>query len=50
MTAELDAQAAEITSRLLAMKIEAKPRSEAVAMIAYLQRLGVDGKRALEAK
>lgn len=50
VTAELDAQAAEITSRLLAMKIEAKPRSEAVAMIAYLQRLGVDGKRALEAK
>ncbi|MFN7146430.1 MAG: cytochrome-c oxidase, cbb3-type subunit II, partial [Myxococcota bacterium] len=50
VTQALDTQAGEIVQRLAAAKIQAEPRSEAVALIAYLQRLGVDGKRVLEAR
>lgn len=50
VSASINAQSAEIRTRLAAAKIEPKPLSEAVALIAYLQRLGVDGRRATEAK
>lgn len=50
VAASLQAQSAEIAGRLAIAKIAATPDSEAVALIAYLQRLGVDGRRALEAK
>lgn len=49
VTKLLDDQAAGIVARLKDGKIEANPRSEAVAVIAFLQRLGVDGKKALAA-
>lgn len=45
VTRSLDEQAAGVVDRLKTAKIEANPRSEAVAMIAYLQRLGTDGKK-----
>ena len=48
VTQAVDAQAAEIVGRLSTAKIDAEPRSEAVAMIAYLQRLGTDGRAAIE--
>jgi cytochrome c oxidase cbb3-type subunit I/II len=44
----LDAQSAEIVERLAASGIETAPDREIVAMIAYLQRLGQDGRRMLE--
>ncbi len=44
VTRLLDEQASGIVGRLSDAKIQANPRSEAVAMIAYLQRLGTDGK------
>jgi cytochrome c oxidase cbb3-type subunit I/II len=47
VTKALDEQAAGVVERLAAAKIQADPRSEAVAMIAYLQRLGTDGKKQL---
>lgn len=50
VTAQMNAQGGEIVARLATTNIAAEPDVEAVALIAYLQRLGVDGKRALEAK
>ncbi len=47
VTKSLDDQSAGIVERLATAKIEANPRSEAVALIAYLQRLGTDGKKQL---
>lgn len=41
----LDAQSAGIVARLAEAKITAAPDSEVVAMIAYLQHLGVDGRK-----
>jgi cytochrome c oxidase cbb3-type subunit I/II len=45
VTRLLDEQAAGIVTNLAGAKIDANPRSEAVAMIAYLQRLGSDLKK-----
>jgi cytochrome c oxidase cbb3-type subunit I/II len=42
--ADLDSQAAQVVSRLAGAGIAANPRSELVALIAYLQRLGTDIK------
>jgi cytochrome c oxidase cbb3-type subunit I/II len=42
--AALDQQAHEITARLQASGIEAKSDKEIIALIAYLQRLGIDIK------
>jgi len=41
-------QADEIVSRLAEDGFTAGPNDEIIAMIAYLQRLGVDGKEAIE--
>ena len=46
----MEAQAGEIVGRLAAKGIQTEPDKEIVAVIAYLQRLGVDGKRALDAQ
>jgi cytochrome c oxidase cbb3-type subunit I/II len=43
----MDTQAAEITGRLAQMKVTAKGDEELVALIAYLQKLGVDGRKVL---
>ncbi len=43
----MDGQAAEITGRLAQMKVTAKGDEELVALIAYLQKLGVDGRKVL---
>jgi cytochrome c oxidase cbb3-type subunit I/II len=45
----LQRQAAEIVDRLASMQIHAEADREIIAMIAYLQRLGVDGRAAIEA-
>ncbi len=42
------AQASEIVGRLSAAGIETPPDREIIALIAYLQRLGVDGRAALK--
>lgn len=47
--AAIAAQAGEITGRLKATGITTPPSREIVAMIAYLQRLGKDGKAAIAA-
>jgi cytochrome c oxidase cbb3-type subunit I/II len=47
VTAALDKQAGEIVGRLATAKVQADPRLEGIALIAYLQRLGADGKKAL---
>ena len=44
------AQADEIVARLKEQKIETTRDKEIVALIAYLQRLGVDGKKAIAAR
>lgn len=41
------AQARGITASLAGMQIQAEPDREIIALIAYLQRLGVDGRNAL---
>jgi cytochrome c oxidase cbb3-type subunit I/II len=46
--ADLRAQAEEITADLKANKIKADSRKEIIAMIAYLQRMGTDLKKAPE--
>ncbi len=46
--AELDRQGGEIVGRLAGMGATAAPDDEIVALIAYLQRLGVDGRRSLD--
>jgi cbb3-type cytochrome c oxidase subunit II len=45
----MNAQAAYITRSLAAAQIDTEPDREIIALIAYLQRLGQDGRRALEA-
>jgi cytochrome c oxidase cbb3-type subunit I/II len=45
----LTAQADSIVQRLAQVGIQTEPDREIVALIAYLQRLGVDGRRAIEA-
>jgi cytochrome c oxidase cbb3-type subunit I/II len=47
VTKAMDGQAAEITGRLAQMKVTAKGDEELVALIAYLQKLGVDGRKVL---
>ena len=44
----LAAQGATITASLAGSNIEVQPDREIIALIAYLQRLGQDGRRALE--
>ncbi len=48
-TASLEAQAAGIVARLVQQNITVGPDREIVALIAYLQRLGQDGRRAIDA-
>ena len=43
-------QGGEIVSRLASAGIETTPDRKIVALIAYLQRLGVEGKAALQAE
>jgi len=43
-------QGGEIVGRLAGAGIETTPDRQIVALIAYLQRLGVEGKAALEAE
>jgi cytochrome c oxidase cbb3-type subunit I/II len=47
--AAMDAQAREITGRLAEQKITTEPNREIIALIAYLQRLGKDGRAAIAA-
>ncbi len=47
--ASLAQQGQEIVARLATAGIQTRPDREIVALIAYLQRLGVDGRRAIEA-
>jgi len=47
--ASLAQQGQEIVARLATAGIQTAPDREIVALIAYLQRLGVDGRRAIEA-
>jgi len=49
VAASVARQGQEIASRLAAAGIQTAPDREIVALIAYLQRLGVDGRRAIEA-
>jgi cytochrome c oxidase cbb3-type subunit I/II len=48
IAAQIDAQGMEITTRLGTMGIDTQPDREIVALIAYLQRLGRDGKAVLQ--
>ena len=48
--ASIQAQADGIVQRLATAKIQAEPDKEIIAMIAYLQRMGVDGRAALKAQ
>jgi cytochrome c oxidase cbb3-type subunit I/II len=43
-------QADGIVQRLATAKIQAEPDKEIIALIAYLQRMGVDGRAALKAQ
>jgi cytochrome c oxidase cbb3-type subunit I/II len=47
--ASMDAQSAGIVQKLATGNVKASGNEEAVALIAYLQRLGVDGRKALQA-
>ncbi len=47
--ASMDAEAAQIVARLAGANITVAPNKEIVAMIAYLQRLGTDGRAVLAA-
>jgi cytochrome c oxidase cbb3-type subunit I/II len=49
VAASLSAQGQEIVGRLATAGIQTTPDREIVALIAYLQRLGVDGRKAIEA-
>jgi cytochrome c oxidase cbb3-type subunit I/II len=42
-------QGRDIAARLAAAGLQTAPDREIVALVAYLQRLGVDGRRAIEA-
>ncbi len=46
----IKAQADGIVQRLATAKIQAEPDKEIIALIAYLQRMGVDGRAALKAQ
>ncbi len=46
----MEAQGREIVGRLAERGIQTEPDREIIALIAYLQRLGVDGQRALDAQ
>ena len=48
--ASIQAQADGIVQRLATAKIQAEPDKEIIAMIAYLQRMGVDGRASLKAQ
>lgn len=48
--ASVKAQADGIVQRLATAKIQAEPDKEIIALIAYLQRLGVDGRATLKAQ
>jgi cytochrome c oxidase cbb3-type subunit I/II len=50
VAAQIDAQGREITARLGTMGIRTQPQREIVALIAYLQRLGRDGKAVIQAQ
>ncbi len=47
---QVDAQAQQIVAKLREAKIDTEPDREIVALIAYLQSLGVDGKKAIAAR
>jgi cbb3-type cytochrome oxidase cytochrome c subunit len=47
--AALETQARAIVARLAEAQIQAEPELEIVALTAYLQRLGQDGRRAIDA-
>ena len=47
---QLEAQGAAIVQRLAGQGIKADPNHEIIALIAYLQRLGVDGRNALKGR
>ncbi len=49
VAASLDTQGRQVVARLAEARIQAEPDLEMVALIAYLQRLGQDGRRAIEA-
>jgi len=49
VTSSVNEQAAGIVARLGESGIDAEPDRQIVALIAYLQRLGVDGREAIEA-
>jgi cytochrome c oxidase cbb3-type subunit I/II len=49
VAASLQTQGSAIVARLREASIQAEPDLEIIAMIAYLQRLGQDGRRAIEA-
>jgi cytochrome c oxidase cbb3-type subunit I/II len=49
VAASLTQQGQEIVARLATAGIQTAPDREIVALIAYLQRLGVDGRKAIEA-
>jgi cytochrome c oxidase cbb3-type subunit I/II len=49
VAANVTQQGQEIVARLATAGIQTAPDREIVALIAYLQRLGVDGRRAIEA-
>jgi cbb3-type cytochrome c oxidase subunit II len=48
VASSLNSQGTSIARSLAAMNIQTQPDREIVALIAYLQRLGIDGKMALE--
>jgi cytochrome c oxidase cbb3-type subunit I/II len=48
--AQLQAQSAEVVQKLASAGITADPNHEIIALIAYLQRLGVDGRAAIKAQ
>jgi len=49
VAASIAQQGQEIVARLATAGIQTEPDREIIALIAYLQRLGVDGRRAIEA-
>ena len=49
VAASLQTQGSAIVARLQEARIQAEPNLEIIAMIAYLQRLGQDGQRAIDA-
>jgi cytochrome c oxidase cbb3-type subunit I/II len=49
VAASLQTQGSAIVARLREAQIQAEPDLEIIAMIAYLQRLGQDGRRAIDA-